>query len=317
MSWQEKIQNSKFKFALAESMAGHSSMSVGGSARFYFEAKKVEDIIELIRLCALSGAPYKVIGGGTNIIVSDQGFDGVIIRNGTSGISVDKNTGRVIAESGTPLSMVILEAASCGFGGLEPLYGIPGSVGGAIINNAGTHGVAVGDYMKSATIMFASDELKNLKASWFLFEYRRSKLKYKKDGFPPVILSAIFQFQRKKKDDIMSEMAKFKKWRIGKQPLGAKTSGSIFRNPSGTDNATDEEKKFKSAGYLLEQVGAKKMAVGGARVSKIHANWVENHGGATASDVRRLTEKMRSAVEEKFQITLDEEIEYIGKWDGA
>lgn len=317
MTWQEKIRNSKFDFTPSENMSTHCSMAVGGPAEFYYEAKTVDEMIKVLNYCFVSGAPYKVIGNGTNIIVSDTGFNGVVIKNAAKKISVDRNTGRVIAEGGASLSMVISEAASSGLGGLESLYGIPGSVGGSLINNAGTHGVAIGDYMRSATVFFSPDDIKNLKATWFNFGYRESRLKHKKKQFPPVILSVIFQFQRKKTEDIMTEMAKYKKWRGEKQPLGARTSGSIFKNPSNNDHSNVGEEKYKSAGYLLEQAGSKKFSVGGARVSRTHSNWIENHSNATASDVRRLAEKMRSAVEDKFQITLDEEIEYMGQWDGV
>lgn len=298
-------------------MSKYSSMGVGGPARFFIEARNINELVEILELLRSVAAPYKVIGGCTNIIASDEGFEGVIIRNRTSSINIDPNSGRVIVDSGVPLSLMIMNAATAGLGGLEPLYGIPGTVGGAIINNAGAHGVAISDFLRSASVAYSAEKIENCSTQWFGFKYRQSNLKYKKEDFPPVILSAIFQFQRRKNEDLVDNLAKYKKWRVEKQPIGAKTTGSVFRNPSGTDNANSDNEKFKSAGYLLEQVGAKRMTVGEARVSKKHANWIESGPGATAADVRKLIDKMRNAVEEKYQITLSEEVEYIGKWNGV
>lgn len=317
MSWQEKVENSNFHFTTGEILSKHLGMGVGGPARFFINVSEIKTLIALVEFLRSAGAPYKVIGGGTNIIASDEGFGGVIIKNRTSSLNIDVNTGRVIADSGVPLSHMIMEAATSGLGGLEPLYGVPGTVGGAIVNNAGAHGVAISDFLKSAAVITSVDKIENHAGTWFGFGYRESKLKYKKEDFPPVILSAIFQFQRKKSEDLMMDLAKWKNWRAEKQPLGAMTSGSIFRNPSGNDNAQNEDERFKSAGYLLEQAGAKRVSVGGARVSKKHANWIENASGATSSDVRKLIDQMRNAVLQKYQITLNEEIEYIGKWDGV
>jgi len=316
MSWQEKINNLGLGFKTGEPISSRSSMAVGGPASFFIEAKTIEELIKCVNGCRSIAAPYKVIGGGTNIIASDAGFDGVLIQNKTSNINIDPDSGRVIADSGVPLSRMIMEAATAGLGGLESLYGIPGSVGGAIINNAGTHGVAVSDFVKSASVIVSSDQVESYSAVWFDFGYRKSKLKHRRDDYPPVILNIIFQLQRRKKEDLMKDLAQHKKWRVEKQPLGIKTSGSVFRNPLGSDNVKTDDDRYKSAGFLLEQSGAKKFVVGGARVSKEHANWIENFSNASAADVRRLVDQMRAAVADKFQITLEEEIEYIGKWNG-
>lgn len=316
MSWQDKINNLKLGLKADEPISDHSSMAVGGPATYFIEVKSVDELIECVSDCRNIAAPYKVIGYGTNIIASDFGFEGVLIKNKTSNINIDPGKGRLIADSGTSFSRMIMEAASAGLGGLEPLYGIPGSVGGAVINNAGSHGVAVSDFIKNVSIIFSSDQIENHSANWFDFSYRKSKLKYNKNEYPPVILSVIFQLQRRKKEDIMKELAEHKKWRADKQPLGIKSSGSIFRNPLGSDNVQNQDDRYKSAGFLLEQAGAKKFFVGGARVSKKHANWIENYSNASASDVRTLVDKMRNAVVDKFQVTLEEEVEYIGRWNG-
>lgn len=317
MSWPEKINSLKADFKRDEHLSKYCSMGVGGPAQFFIEVKDILSLVDALETCRAVAAPYKVIGGGTNIIPSDQGFSGVVIKNKASSLNIDTNTGRVIVDSGVSLSGMIMEAANAGFGGLEALYGIPGTVGGSIVNNAGTHGVSISDFLKSATVFFGSEKINNCKTEWFKFGYRESKLKYQKEDFPPTILSAIFQFQRRKKDDVALELGKYKKWRIEKQPLGIKTCGSVFRNPSSGDVIHSLDDKKRSAGYLLEEAGAKKFFIGGARVSKKHANWIENFSGASAGDIRELVEKMRTAVEEKYQVILKEEIEYMGKWNGA
>jgi UDP-N-acetylmuramate dehydrogenase len=209
---------------------------------------------------------------------------------------------------------VILEAATFGLGGLEPLYGIPGTVGGAVIVNAGAHGVDIGSFLRSASVLVSSEKIINCKPNWFKFGYRTSKLKGINSESAPVVVSVIFQFQRRKKEDILEKIGEFKKWRSSHQPIGEKTCGSIFKNPAGTDDAQGGQKE-KTAGYILEQAGAKRLVVDGVRVAKIHSNWVINNGKAKAFDVRSLIEKMRSVVEEKFSLTLVEEVEYLGRWD--
>jgi UDP-N-acetylmuramate dehydrogenase len=209
---------------------------------------------------------------------------------------------------------LILESVSAGLSGLEALYGIPGSVGGAVIVNCGAHGITISDFIRSATVMISSDKIISCPPSWFKFGYRQSKLKYSKSDSPPVILSVTLQLQHRKREDSAALVAKYQKWREAHQPLGQITSGSIFRNPKGSDVTASEDDKYKSAGYLLDSVGAKGFRVGGAVVSKKHANWIINSGNASASDIRSLVEKMRGAVESKYHVTLVEEIEYLGDW---
>jgi UDP-N-acetylmuramate dehydrogenase len=167
----------------------------------------------------------------------------------------------------------------------------------------------------SASLLISSDKIVSFPSSWFKFGYRTSILKYQKNEAPPVVLKVIFQLQRRRKENVLEEIAKYKKWREIHQPLGEKTCGSIFKNPAQTDNIVGTSLKEKSAGYLLEQVGAKKLRVGDARVSKKHANWIINAGQAKAIDVRTLIEKMRGLVEDNFKIILKEEIEYLGVWN--
>jgi len=314
MSARDKLRENFKKAKENVPLAQYSSLGVGGEADFLFVANSVSELVEAVVAAKKSGLAYKVIGFGTNVIVSDAGFGGLVIINRTSALNIDASLGRVIAESGVSLSKMILEAAAAGLGGLEPLYGIPGTVGGAISVNAGAHGVSIGDYLRSSSVLISADKILPIKRDWFKFSYRKSRLKYSHLNSPPVVLNAIFQFQRRKEEDILEDIGRFKKERQEKQPIGQRTCGSIFRNPTGSDQLKSEEDKFRTAGYLLDTAGAKQFSSGAARVSKVHANWIINRGNASAKDIRGLIEKMRNAVEEKYSLTLLEEVEYLGDW---
>ncbi len=317
MTWEDKVQALLPEAKQNEYLKTLTSLAVGGIADYVFIARTIDELIKAVSVARQIGAPYRVIGYGSNILPSDSGFEGLIIVNRTNGLQIDENSGRIIVDSGVSLSRLIIESASMGLGGLESLFGIPGTVGGAIIVNAGAHGASVSQYLDSSTVLISSEKMMTCKADWFGFGYRQSKLKYSKSDSPPVILNAIFQFQHRKKEDALQDIAKYKKWREDHQPLGIKTSGSVFRNPAGTDATEKGDERLKSAGYLLDTAGAKDLAVGDARVCKKHANWIENRGRASACDIRNLIEQMRKLVEEKYSVTLLEEVEYLGDWSSC
>jgi len=313
----EKIDKLRNELAGVEeyvSLSKYTTLGLGGKARFFYEAKTVDDLIRAIIVARNLAVNYRVVGYGSNLLISDNGFEGLIILNRANSIKIEPSSGRAIADSGASLTRVIVEAGAAGLSGLEPLYGIPGTVGGAALVNAGAHGVSLSSFVKSATILISSDKIVSVTPDWFEFKYRTSKLKYRHDDFPPIILSVIFQFHQKKKDDILDEIAKFKKWREAHQPIGEKTCGSVFRNPGGSDNLASDAPE-RSAGYLLDQSGAKKLRVGNVRVSKKHANWIINSGQSTAHDARLLIDHMRGAVMEKYSLNLKEEVEYLGNWN--
>lgn len=308
---REKLPGVKYN----ELLSKYSTMAVGGPARMLYVAEDVDALASAVAVARALAVPYRVVGFGSDVIFSDRGFDGLVIVNRSNNMVFDTEKGRVIADSGVPLSRLILEAASRGLCGLEALYGIPGTVGGAIYVNAGSHAIAISDFLKSSSVMVSSEKVLNAKPDWFEFEYRGTKLKYKKNDFPPVILNGIFQLQRCKKEVVLDKIAEFKKKKAAGQPLGERTCGSVFKNPAMSDNTSEEGSREHSAGYLLDQAGAKKLKMPQAYVSKLHANWVINRGSSSAKDVRKLIEEMRALVEEKYKITLQEEIEYLGDWD--
>ncbi|MFH1855486.1 MAG: UDP-N-acetylmuramate dehydrogenase [bacterium] len=290
----------------------YTTIGLGGTAKYFKIVKNVDELIEAVETARSLGMPYKLLGNGSNVLISDKFFEGLVIVNKANSITVDKQKSQIVAESGASLSRMILTCAANGLSGLESLFGIPGTVGGAICVNAGAHDVSIGSFLKSATIMLSSEKMVNAQNEWFDFNYRSSRLKYKKDNFPPVILSATFQFQKKKPEEISRTIAKFKVWRESHQPLGQKTTGSVFKNLGSSDKNDDSPER--TAGYLLDKSGAKKLKVGKIGVSNLHANWIINGGEGTAHDARHLIEKMRDLVREKYSVDLEEEIEYFGDW---
>lgn len=292
-----------------EPTSAHTSIGVGGKT-LYFDAENIDELRRAVETTQELMIPYRVIGAGSNIIFSDWDWDGLIIKNTSKNLVIDKTKNQIIADAGVSLSQLIMFAASNGLSGLEPLIGIPGTVGGAVYGNAGSHSKDIGSFVKSITLLGSGDKVETVDGEAMGFDYRTSILK--RENKPPqtVILSVTFQLFGRRQDDIAGDIAKYQKWRHQHQPLGEKTTGSVFKNPSGT-SAGD---RVQSAGYLLESVGAKDWQAGNAATSKDHANWIINKGSAKAVDIRHLISAMRQAVSERFDINLTEEVEFLGDW---
>ncbi|MEI6498372.1 MAG: UDP-N-acetylmuramate dehydrogenase [bacterium] len=286
------------------------SLGVGGVADYYFEAKNIEDLILAVNTAYFNKIPYFILGGGYNILPSDSGFPGLVIKNNTSNIVFAGDSSEVIVDSGVNLGRLINLAAGRDLGGLEFLFGVPGTVGGSICGNAGAFNFEISDFVKSVTVLVPkNNEVAIVKhsASWLNFSYRNSRIKrdYAGEIFRPVILTAKLQLVQRRRDEILKMMQNNLKRKKDTQPMGEKSAGSFFKNPGPEKNA---------AGYYLEQVGAKKMQVGGAAFSKKHANFLINAKNATAADIKSLADQAKLAVKDKFDIDLREEVEYIGRW---
>ncbi|MEI8143235.1 MAG: UDP-N-acetylmuramate dehydrogenase [Candidatus Berkelbacteria bacterium] len=287
------------------------SLKVGGVADYYIEAKTVDDISRAIRFCFENKVPYFVLGGGYNILPADAGFQGMVIKNNANEAIFSASSSEVIVESGISIGRLINLAAGRDLGGLEFMFGIPGTVGGAIYGNAGAFGHEIGDFVKSATILVVVEdrlETRKVDRSWFHFAYRESSLKKesKRYAAKPIILTVTLQLARRRKDEILSMMKECLDKKKKTQPLDESSAGSFFKNPGQT--------KEMSAGYLIEKVGGKKMKVGGSAVSSKHANFLVNKNNASAKDIQDLAAKIKETVAEKYNVKLEEEIEYIGNW---
>lgn len=317
----------KTGFREHEVMREHTTIKTGGVADFYFEAKTIDELVAAVKAAQEIDIPYFILGWGSNIIFSDYGFPGLVIKNSTSNISFMVAESQVIVDSGVPISKLILEETSRNLSGLEFLYGIPGTVGGAVYGNAGAYGSSIGDYVKSVTVLMPGKtveetEITQQSAEWLEFGYRNSKLKKIKGQHKPIILTVKLQLAQNRQEEIMRRLKKYQEKRLSSQPAG-NSCGSVFKNPiptelkdfsgSGTVNMPILPKE-RTAGYMLEKSGGKKLKTANARVSDKHANFVINSKNATSREVRQLIEEMRNAVKNKFDVELEEEVEYVGQW---
>jgi len=279
-------------------LASHTTFGIGGKADLFYPARKPEELVCAIRMAQKLKLRFFLLGGGSNILVSDSGFRGLVIRNACQDISVNQNS--ITCQSGAFLGDVVTLASKRSLSGLEFAAGIPGTVGGAIRGNAGAFGKSVGNVLTKAVILTEKGEIEEVKRDFFRFAYRESRLKQTKD----VLLSATFKLKKRDKKEIEEKIRRNLKEREKSLPLEEKSAGCFFKN------VTLNNRKIP-AGFLLDQIDAKGMHEGDAKVSAQHANIVINAGNAKSVDVRKLARKLKKKVKEKFDIKLEEEVVYI------
>jgi len=297
---------------LGENMARYASSRVGGPVDALLVVNSSTQLIEASRWLWDTGTPFQVIGGGSNILVSDTGIHGIVILNQAKDyrfIEVqDLDYPQVWAESGHNFGSLARQAARRGFSGLEWAAGIPGTVGGAITGNAGAHGEDMSGALVMAGILQQDkrDRVSLWQVEKFEFGYRSSVLKKHNLGKNQpwaVVVDALFQLKKGDVEKIRNRMDELVEFRHRTQPPGA-SMGSMFKNPLGD-----------YAGRLIEAAGLKGTRVGMVEISQLHANFFTNLGDAKARDVLLLIEIAQKEVEEKFGIHLELEIELLGEWD--
>jgi len=279
-------------------LAPYTTFGIGGKADLFYTAKKPEELIYAVRTAQKLKYPYVVLGGGSNVLVSDAGFRGVVIKNECRRIWVNHDS--ITCQSGASLDEVVNLACEHALSGLEFSAGIPGTVGGAVRGNAGAYGRAVGDVLCGAVILTRKGEIKEVGNDYFQFGYRESILKKTED----ILLSATFKLKKQNKKKIEKKIEEYLRKREENLPLKEKSAGCFFKNVILNDEKIP-------AGFLLEQIGAKGMQKGGAKVFTGHANILINGGDATAEDVVKLAGELKRRVKRKFGIHLEEEIVYI------
>ena len=295
-----------------------TTMRVGGEARFFYQAKTIPQLIKAVKIARSLQIPHLILGGGSNIIVSDQGYPGLAIENRTSQIEVQD--GQVAVDSGVFLDLLVRSLVEQGRGGLEFLAGIPGTVGGAVINNAGSFGWQINNFLISCLILDPDSQEKVVSPDKLGFDYRKSALKAQTEGEEfPVILRAVFKVNKSSSEAVMRKINDYRRMREKNQPQQF-SAGCIFCNPKIKGDIPKEwQEKVKegriSAGYLLDMAGAKKLREGGARVSPEHANFIINPSRAKAEQIKKLADKMKKLVKDKYGISLIREVEFIGKFD--
>ena len=273
-------------------LAPKTSMKVGGPAAAYAEIGGVVNLAACLSVCENEKIPWRIIGFGSNLLVRDDGFHGLVIRLVGDFTKVTIQGTRVRAGGATPMVSLCREAALAGLAGAEALVGIPGTVGGAVRMNAGTD-VEFGDIVRQVEVLVAGEQLQTY--ATVEFAYRRSSLEHR-----AVVTAAELELRPGDTATIQAELRKRIASRNASQPLELPNAGSIFRNPAGD-----------YAGRLIETAGCKGLREGGAQVSEKHANFIVNVGGATCADVLELIEQVRSAVKRHHGIDLEPEVQIL------
>jgi UDP-N-acetylmuramate dehydrogenase len=266
---------------------------LGGAAQFFAEPTSLDELQAVIQRSHDEGLPVRLLGGGSNVLVRDEGVAGMVISltgPSLSKISIDGHT--VTVGGAAQLASVITKTVGAGLAGLEPLVGIPGTVGGALHGNAGTQAGDVGQWTSRATVMTRAGELITRERNDLVFAYRQSSL----DEL--AIVEAQFELEPENPDEITKRMQKQWIFKKANLPMAHENTGCIFRNPRGM-----------SAGMLIDQAGLKGETVGGAEVSQRHANFIVAHPKATTGDVLKLIDLVRSRVAERMGVELETEIE--------
>ncbi len=281
-------------------LRNHSTARVGGNASWFVTVNNPEELSLVVILCWEYGINYFILGAGSNILFSDQGFNGLMILNHAKNIAIlhEGENHYICAESGAGLGMVTRKAALAGLSGMEWANSIPGTVGGAIYGNAGAHGSDIQRSLLLAEIL-QHDQGKSIwKTRDFQFNYRNSILK--RHETKGIILSATFQVKPDDPAKIKEKMNACSEHRKKTQPPGA-TMGSMFKNPEGD-----------YAGRLIEAAGLKGFSIGGVKVSEVHANFFVNNESASAKDYFQLIQYVQQTVQKEFNVNLELEIELIG-----
>jgi UDP-N-acetylmuramate dehydrogenase len=301
MDLQELKEMIAGKLIENESMKNHTSYGIGGPAVAFIEPKSVKDLQLVKSFVSNHQVSIYCIGGGSNLLVSDDGIDGLVVslEKSFKKILFDENT--CYAETGIKLSKLVKECIKHNFIGLETLIGIPGTLGGALIMNAGAFGDEISKYLVAIDILNNEGVVENKSADEIEFSYRSSTFN-KND----ILLSAEFQLEKSSEVEIRNNRDSANQQRKNTQPLKSRSAGSVFKNP----------KEF-AAGYLIEKVGLKGKSIGGAMVSDIHANFIINQDNATADDVAKLIKLIRETVYKKYSINLELEITTLGFPEGT
>jgi len=281
-----------------EPLAKHTTFGIGGPADCMVFPETREELSKLLKYAYQRKISAIFIGSGSNILVWDKGFNGIVIslKKSFKNLTIKRNS-QIIVEAGVMLGTMVKQAMAAEIGGLESLIGVPGTVGGALIMNAGAFGSEISKYFEEAKTMTIEGDTKSYKKGEIEFSYRHST-------FPKneILLEATFQCKRGKPADILKDRKVASDGRKTNQPLKFRSAGSIFKNPSDS----------LAAGYLIDKTGLKGTERGGAAISEKHANFIVNMGDATAADVLYLIKLAKKYVAKKFHINLELEVKLIG-----
>ena len=291
----------KGSFLKDEAMAKHTSYRIGGPANAYITPRDKDDLSQILQFANQHGIATYFVGSGSNLLVADEGIDGLVITLGKSLKRLEITGATVFAESGVMLGKMVKECITRNLSGVESMIGVPGTLGGALVMNAGAFGGEISNYLKHVTVMEMDGQEKQYQPGDISFSYRHST-------FPDdeIVISAEFELIQSDKETVQEKRAVASGGRKATQPLKFRSAGSVFKNP-----------KEGAAGYYIDQAGLKGTKVGDAEISPIHANFFVNHGKAKASDVVALIRLARETVHDKFGIMLDLEVKPLGFKSGT
>lgn len=284
-----------------EPMSQHTTFRIGGPADAFAMPENYEQIRGVLRLCKEEKLPFFVLGNGSNLLVSDSGYRGVIIQMDRNMEEIRLDGEEIHACAGALLSSVAVAARNASLTGFEFAGGIPGTIGGAAVMNAGAYGGELKDVLKEVTVMTREGEILTIPADKLEMGYRTSIIKTA--GY--LVLEAVISLKKGDEEAIRATMKDLAERRTEKQPLDYPSAGSTFKRPEGY-----------FAGKLIMDSGLRGYRIGGAQVSEKHCGFVINAGGATAEDVRALMDHVIQVVREKFGVTLEPEVKFLGDFNG-
>lgn len=294
--WIRKL-GEQVEILVAEPMKNHTTFRIGGPADALALPKTPEEVAEVVHFCHEHAQPYYVLGNGSNLLVSDEGYRGLVLQLYRNFNDIQVNGETITVQSGAMLAAVARTAYQTGLTGLEFASGIPGTIGGAVVMNAGAYGGEMKNVLKEVTVLTKEGEVLVIPAKALELGYRTSVIP--KNGW--IVLGAVLQLKKGDQEQILARMEELKEQRIIKQPLDLPSAGSTFKRPEGY-----------FAGKLIMDAGLRGFTVGGAQVSEKHCGFVVNRGNATAADVWELICEVKRRVKEMTGVELEPEVKLLG-----
>jgi len=297
-------------------LAPHTTFKIGGAAAYFYIARSTQDIVHAVAKAKSLKLPFFILAGGSNVLVSDKGFAGLVIKIQNTKYKIQNTI--LYAEAGVGMDVLVRETGKRGLSGLEWAGGLPGSVGGAVRGNAGAFGGEIKDNIVSVKVLDAKGNIKTLTQKQCKFAYRDSAIKKKN----LVVLSSIFQLKKGETKIIQSIAKDHREYRKERHPLEYPNAGSVFKNCDVKRFSRKLQEELSHVvkidpfpvvptAYLISQAQLKGLRVGKVEVSKKHPNYMVNRKGATAKDVMRLIEKVKKRIKKKFLIELEQEIQFV------
>ena len=294
---KEIVDTTNATISMDEPMKKHTTYGIGGPAELFVLPSDKNDLISIVQLSKKYKQTVTIIGSGSNLLISDNGIKGVVISIKHCLRTINVDIDKIYVECGTMLGKIVKESMKHDLKGLENLIGVPGTLGGALMMNAGAWGGEVSENLESVELLNDKNEIEILSKSDIDFSYRSSSF-----GNDIILLSAIFKLKKSDKKIIQDNFDLAKSGRKNTQPLNYRSAGSVFKNPSSKH----------SAGMLIDQSGLKGFSVGDAKISNKHANFFLNTGDAKADDMISLIKQAKDAVKDQFNIQLDLEVRLLG-----